>query len=98
MARKKAEIDTGKLLQALDARHEELLRDLEDLNLQIELALSQLRVADPKAEPMAPPPAQPVATTATKPAKAAPAGKSRRRSAPPIEVSGLIDSPQQPQT
>ena len=46
MARKKVEIDTGKLLQALDARHEELLRDLEDLNLQIELALSQLRVGD----------------------------------------------------
>ncbi len=74
MARKKAEkpeIDTGKLLQALDLRHEELLRDLEDLNLQIEQALSQLRPNEPKEE-AAPEKAPPAIATAT--------GKKRRRS------------------
>lgn len=51
MARKGTEINTSDLLRTLDARHEELLRDLEDLNLQIEQALSQLRVGDVQQAP-----------------------------------------------
>lgn len=87
MARKKAEIDTGKLLQALDSRHEELLHDLEDLNHQIELALSQLRVGDSQPAPVAPaaamkqqamiqpPAASKRAAKAKKSAKPSPVGK-----------------------
>lgn len=85
MARKTAEIDTSKLLQALDARHEDLLRDLEDLNLQIELALSQLRVGDVDvasapaivAEAVQPrvQPANPAKSKSKKSARPSPVGK-----------------------
>ncbi len=86
MARKKAEIDTGQLLHALDMRHEELLRNLEDLNLQIEQALCQLRPSEPRKVELKPESAPPLPM------------KGRRRSAPAVEAPRLIDGVQQPQS
>ncbi len=83
MARKKVEIDTSKLLHALDARHEELLRDLEDLNLQIELALSQLRVGDAE---MASAPAVVAETDQPRVQPAKPANSKAKKSARPSPV------------
>ncbi len=67
MARNSTEINTSDLLRTLDARHEELLRDLEDLNLQIEQALTQLRVGDAQSAPM---PAPAMSAAASKPSRA----------------------------